>query len=345
MTLKRPHITLLFSLLVLITIVLAFLDIVLGSIKIQLEDVIKAMFGEAERESWQYIIREIRMPRVVTTLLAGSGLAVAGLLMQSLFRNPLAGPYVLGISSGASLGVAIFVMSSGMAIFGTEVRVFAEWGQVISAVAGSLLVFLLIILVAAKLRDSVSLLIVGIMFGSMSTALVSILQYFSRPDLVQKFVIWTMGSLSSTTWDQLIVLSPFILSGLIMSITLIKPMNALLLGENNARATGVNVIRLRYLILITASIIIGALTAYTGPIAFIGLAVPHLVRLLFGSGNHRLILPGSILSGAALLLICDILSQVPGRNYVLPVNAITALFGGPVILWIIIGRKRLRSSF
>jgi iron complex transport system permease protein len=317
----------------------------LGSIKIPLREVLKVLVGNSDQESWKLIIIQLRIPRVLTSILAGSGLAVTGLLMQSLFRNPLAGPSVLGISSGASLGVALFVLSTGPIIIGTKIAIFMAGGQVVSAVAGALLIFLLIIIVAMKVRDSVSLLIVGIMFGSMTTALVSILQYFSKPDLIQKFVIWTMGSLSSTTWNHLKILSPFILAGLLLSFFLIKPMNALLLGEKNALATGVNIKRLRYLTLVVASIITGALTAFTGPIAFIGLAVPHLVRLLFHSTNHRFVLPGSILLGAVILMICDIISQVPGKNLILPINAITAMFGGPVVLWIIIGRKRLKSSF
>ncbi len=345
MKIRNPNKKFIFIILLIVLIITGFLDVMLGSIKIPPNEVIKVLSGNSDHESWRLIIMQIRIPRLLTSLLAGSGLAVTGLLMQSLFRNPLAGPSVLGISSGASLGVALFVMSTGVVIFERGVSVFMAWGQVVSAVAGALLVFLLILIVAAKVRDSVSLLIVGIMFGSLSTALVSILQYFSKPDLVQKFVIWTLGSLSSTTWDHLKVLSPFIVAGILLSAFLIKPLNALLLGEKNALATGVNVKKLRYLTLLVASIVTGALTAFTGPIAFIGLAVPHLVRLLFGTANHRYILPGSILLGAIILLICDIISQVPGKNLVLPINAITALFGAPVVLWIIIGRKRLKSSF
>jgi iron complex transport system permease protein len=342
---KKPYIQFTFIVLTFSVLLFAFLDIMLGSIHIPFQETLKIVFGSSDHESWRFIITQIRIPRVLTAILAGAGLATAGLLMQTLFRNPLAGPYVLGISSGASLGVALFIMSAGSVIFETGISVFLTWGQVISAVFGALLIFLLILLVAARVRDSVSLLIIGIMFGSMSTALVSILQYFSRPELIQKFVIWTMGSLSSTTWEHLKVLFPFMLAGIILSVFLIKPMNALLLGEKNASATGVDVKKLRYLTLIVASLFTGALTAFTGPIAFIGLAVPHLTRLLFRSANHRYVLPGSILLGASLLLVCDILSQVPGKNLVLPINAITAMFGGPVVLWIIIGRKRLKSSF
>lgn len=342
---RSYYIKLIFFLLVIFVVVMTFLDIMLGSIRIPIKEIIKIVAGNSEHDNWRIIITQIRIPRTLTSILAGSGLAVTGLLMQSLFRNPLAGPSVLGISSGASLGVALFVMTTGTLAVNAGIELFIQWGQVVSAVTGALLVFLLIIIVATKVRDSISLLIVGIMFGSMTTALVSVLQYFSKPDLVQRFVIWTMGSLASTTWHQLKVLSPFILAGILFSVILIKPMNALLLGEKNAEATGVHVGKLRYMTLTVASLIVGALTAYTGPIAFIGLAVPHLVRLLFRSTNHRFVLPGSILLGALVLLICDIVSQVPGRSLVLPINAITALFGGPVVLWIIIGNKKLKSSF
>lgn len=342
---KEFHINLIFIFLVISIVVFAFLDIMLGSIKIPFKEVIKILDGTSDQESWRIIITQIRIPRLITSVLAGSSLAVTGLLMQSLFRNPLAGPSVLGISSGASLGVALFVMSTGTVIFGKGISVLLAWGQVLSAVVGALLVFLLIIIIASKVRDSVSLLIVGIMFGSISTALVSVLQYFTKPDLVQKFAIWTMGSLSSTSWDHLKVLSPFIIAGILLSIFLIKPMNALLVGEKNALATGVDIKKLRYVTLVVASIIVGALTAFTGPVAFIGLAVPHIVRLLFRTSNHRFVLPGSLIFGAVILIICDIISQVPGKSLVLPINAITAMFGAPVVLWIIIGRKQLKSSF
>lgn len=285
------------------------------------------------------------MPRAITAIMTGAGLSAAGLMMQTLFRNPLAGPYVLGISSGASLGVAVFLMAAGVVSLSDSLTGFPAWGQASAAVIGALTIFFLIISIAGRVRDSVSLLIVGIMFGSLTSALVSILQYFSKPEQVQKFVIWTMGSLSSTNWNQLTVLLPFILAGLVLAVYLVKPMNALLLGENNALTVGVHIRRTRYLILISSSLMAGALTAFTGPIAFIGLAVPHLTRLLFGSTNHRIILPGSLIFGAMLLLVCDIISQVPGNNLVLPINAITSLFGAPVVLWIIAGRKKLKTGF
>ncbi len=321
------------------------LDTLLGSVRIPLREIPGILAGNSGHTNLYTILMHIRLPRVVTAILTGAGLSVAGLIMQTLFRNPLAGPYVLGISSGASLGVALFIMSAGIITLPAHVVMLSYWGQAVSAISGALLVFLLIVLVASRVRDSVSLLIVGIMFGSMTTALVSVLQYFSEPDQVQKFVIWTMGSLSATGWEHVLVLAPLVLAGVIIVLTLIKPMNALLLGENNARTSGVPVLRTRYLILISTSIIAGSLTAFTGPIAFIGLAVPHLTRMLFRTTNHRTTVPASLLCGALLLITCDLISQVPGQTLVLPVNAITALFGAPVVLWIILGRKRLKSAF
>lgn len=342
---KTIHI-ILWSLCMLV-LLLFILDLVMGSVSIPLKNSFRILTGNTDNESWRYIILQLRLPRAVNALVTGAGLSIAGLMMQTLFRNPLAGPYVLGISSGASLGVALFVMATSVFSIGPllELNFLSYWGQVAAAMAGAMLVFLLIASVASRLKDSVSLLIVGIMFGSLTTAVVSVLQYFSKPELVQKFVIWTMGSLSSANWQQLLVMIPILITGLLIAIFLIKPMNALLLGESDAHALGVNLKQVRYLVLFAASIIAGALTAFNGPIAFIGMVVPHLVRMLLGTSNHRIVLPGSIIFGSSLLLICDIISQVPGTKIILPINAVTALFGAPVVLWIILGRKNLRTAF
>jgi iron complex transport system permease protein len=340
---RRHHI--IFISLVFTLLFFALIDLLLGSVSIPLRSSFQILFGHEENKNWEYILLQMRFPRAITAILTGAGLSVAGLMMQTLFRNPLAGPYVLGISSGASLGVALVVMSASFLPAGIMFAVTSYWGQIIAAIVGATLVFMLIVMVASHVRDSVSLLIVGIMFGSLTTAVVSILQYFSRPELVQKFVIWTLGSLSSTDWGQLQIIAIFVLTGIGLAIFLIKPLNALLLGENNARTTGVNVRRIRYLVLLSASVIAGALTAFTGPIAFIGLAVPHLCRLLFGTSNHRILIPASLIVGALVLVQCDIISQMPGFNIVLPINAITSLFGAPMVLWIIIGKRKLRTSF
>jgi len=328
-------------------LLLFILDLILGSVSIPLKSSFNILTSHQDNESWGYIILQLRLPRAVNALLTGAGLAVAGLMMQTLFRNPLADPYILGISSGSSLGVAIFVMATSAFSIKPlmQFNLLSSWGQVIAAMAGAILIFILIVSVASKLKDSVSLLIVGIMFGSLTTALVSVLQYFSKPELVQKFVIWTLGSLSSANWQQLQIMIPVVIAGILIALYLIKPMNALLLGENDARVTGVNINRTRYLILISTSVIAGALTAFNGPIAFIGMVVPHLVRMLFGTSNHRIVFPASIIFGSSLLLACDIISQVPGGKIILPINAVTALFGAPVVLWIILGKKNLRTSF
>jgi iron complex transport system permease protein len=331
----------------LLVILLFISDLLLGNVSIPLKSSLRILTGNIDHESWSYIILQLRLPRAVNAIISGAGLAIAGLMMQTMFRNPLASPYILGISSGSSLGVALFVMASSAFSMSPNLgfNFLSSWGQVVAAMLGAMLIFILIVSVASRLKDSVSLLIVGIMFGSLTTALVSVLQYFSKPELVQKFVIWTLGSLSSTNWEQLQIMLPLVCIGIMIALYLIKPMNALLLGENDARAIGVNISRVRYLILISTSIIAGALTAFNGPIAFIGMVVPHLVRMMFGTSNHRVVLPGSILVGSSLLLICDIISQVPGSKIILPINAVTALFGAPVVLWIILGKKNLRTSF
>lgn len=340
---RRIH-YLLFTSLILLLLVFFVLDMLLGSVSIPPDKLIRILSGNSENTNWSYILLQMRLPRALNAIITGSGLAVAGLLMQTLFRNPLAGPYVLGISSGASLGVAVYVMSSGIFGFLIGTGIY-NYGLVVSAVLGAVSVFLLIVLVASRIRDSVSLLIVGIMFGSLSTAIVSILQYFSRPDLVHKFVIWTLGSLSATGWNQLSIISGIILAGLMISLFLIKPLNALLLGEIHAEATGVNIKRIRYLILLAVGIIAGALTAFNGPIAFIGLIAPHISRMLFNTNNHRILFPACLLTGTILLLACDMISQVPGSFIMLPINAITALVGAPVVVWIIVGKRKLKNSF
>jgi len=341
---KMKKYLILFLLLLFLIFILSMLDLFLGSVRIPLKESLKVLTGHSSQEGWKYIILQMRLPRLTTAVITGSGLALSGLMMQTLFRNPLAGPYVLGISSGAGLGVAIYVMS--LDIIGiTAFYGMYSFGQAFAAIIGASLVFILVLLVASHLRDPVSLLIVGIMFGSLAGAVVNILQYFSTPELVQKFVIWTMGSLSSTGWSQIGVMLCFVIPGMIISVFLIKPMNALLLGELNAEATGVRTVMVRYFIITATSLIAGALTAFNGPVAFIGLIVPHISRMLFNTTNHRILVPATMLTGVMLLLICDIISQVPGRSIMLPINAITAMIGAPVIIWIILGKRKMKTAF
>ncbi|MCT4615261.1 MAG: iron ABC transporter permease [Marinifilaceae bacterium] len=324
-------------------LILFIMDLIFGSVSIKVNDLFNVFLGENTDVKYSYIILNFRIPKAITSLLVGSGLAVSGLLMQTLFRNPLAGPQVLGISSGASLGVGIVIMLS--AIFPHTLNQMnlnsGSWTIVLAALCGSALVFLFISLASAKINDGVSLLIVGIMFGSIAGSIVHILQYFSNPEQIQKFVIWTFGSVSETRWDELKILGPIILIGLIISLSLAKSLNILLLGENYAKSSGLSVSKIRFGIIACTTLLAGSLTAFTGPIAFIGIAVPHIVRNIFKTANHNILIPMCILTGACIMLACDLVSQLPGSNNILPINAVTSLFGGPIVIWVIVQAKRL----
>ncbi len=273
------------------------------------------------------------MPKAITAILAGAGLSVSGLMMQTLFRNPLAGPYILGVSSGATLGVAAVMMSG--TLLGIALQ--NEWLIITAAIIGALSVLLLVLGVSFRIRNAVSLLIVGIMFGNIAGALVNVMQNYSNPDSLKLFIIWTFGSLSAVTWEQMLFLVPVTVIGLLLALALVKPLNGFLLGENYARGLGISIKRIRLLIVISTGLLAGGITAFTGPIAFIGVAIPHIARGLFQTSNHRIILPASALCGACLLLVCDVISQL--FTYPLPISTVSALFGAPVIIWIILRKK------
>ena len=328
-------------------ITLFLLDLSLGSVRISAGDLYDILRGEPAKKSWEYIFFNFRLPKAMTAILTGAGISIAGLQMQTLFKNPLAGPSVLGISHGASLGVAVFVLSS-TTFFGATVNLqqsLGSWGLVLFAIGGSFLVLMSVLFASARVSDSVTVLIVGLMFGFITGAIVSILQYFSDPELIQNFLVWTFGSLSGVAWAQLRVMGPVILFALLLSLLYSKQMNALLLGENYATGVGVNVSRTRLRLILLTSVMAGTITAFTGPIAFIGVAVPHLARLLFRTSNHRVLMPGTMMCGMVIMLVCDIVSQVPGYQTTLPLNSITALFGAPVILGIIIKSKKMKGAF
>jgi iron complex transport system permease protein len=327
--------------LILLTITAVFVDLLISVEDIKASEFFKAMMGNAERYNVEYILFHVRLPRVVTALLVGSGLSIAGLMLQTLFHNPLAGPFVLGISSGAGLGVATYTMAS--VIFIGMHPIFTAGGQAISAMIGAGLIFILVLVFSWRLNDTVSLLIVGIMIGSLASALVGILQYFASPDMVHKFVIWSLGSLGATSWIHINIILPVFLISVILAIYIIKPLDLMLMGEIHARVSGVHVNKIRLLMIITSSLLAGTLTAFTGPVAFIGMTVPHLTRLLFKTTSHKYILPGAIVSGSLLMLICDIISQLPGRATVLPINSVTALFGAPVVVFLIVRSRKSKS--
>lgn len=324
---------------VLLVIILFFLDLIVGSVSIPFKDVVRIFSGEETKASWEYIIFDFRLPKAITAILTGASLSIAGLLMQTLFRNPLAGPFVLGVSSGASLGVALYIMGGSLLMSILPINYLSNTGIVIAAIAGALLVLMMVITVGAKVKNNLTLLIVGIMFGSLTSAIVSILQYFSTEENVHKFVIWTLGSLSAVSMDDIKIISPIILVALALCITLQKSLNTLLLGENYARSLGTNIKHLRFFIICLTGLLAGTITAYTGPIAFVGIAIPHLARNLFKTSNHNILVPTSILIGIVFMLACDIFSQLPGNNTTLPINSVSAIFGAPVVIWIIVKRN------
>jgi len=289
-------------------------------------------FGDVLSPMEQQILHAIRLPKALTAVLAGAALSVAGLMVQTLFRNPLAGPYTLGVSSGASLGVALLTM---LAAINLQLSAFSI---PVVACLGAIAVLLLVMAVSRRVTSNVSLLIVGMMFGSIASALVSLLQNFANPDALKLFIVWTLGSLSSVSWADMQLLLPVWLLGMVLVLCVLKPLNGLMLGEDYARGLGIDVRRTRLLIVLSTGLLAGGVTAFCGPIAFIGVAVPHLARGLFRTSNHRITLPASALLGACLLLLCDVLCSL--FTYPLPISTVSALFGAPVIIWIILSGRR-----
>lgn len=318
------------------------LNISLGSVTIPLEATIKIVLGQAvEEASWEYIIWDYRIPKALTAILVGSSLSLSGLLMQTLFRNPLAGPFVLGISSGASLGAALLIMGAGW-LTGNLIAGFgSDLSLVIASSLGSFLVLLIVVILASRIKDTMALLIIGLMFGSITSAMVAILSYFTEAEQLRQYVYWSFGSVGNLSWPQLALLSAVILIGIVLSILSMKALNALLLGENYARSIGIAIRKSRYLIIVATGLLAGSVTAFAGPIAFIGLAVPHLTKQIFSTTDHRILVPAVLIYGAILLLLCDTLAQLPASAYVLPINAITSIIGAPVVIWLLMRKKKM----
>ena len=323
-------------------VVFFFVNISLGSVSIPFKDLLNTLSGGiATKESWQTIVLDFRLPKAITAILVGSGLSICGLLMQTLFRNPLAGPFVLGISSGASLGVAILIL--GSSVFGSFLLTnsVSNWSLPIAASLGAFLVLSAVIIAAHKVRNTMSILIIGLMFGSLTSAVISVLAYFSEATQIQQYLFWSFGSLGNLSWNELSIFGLIYGLGVLGTLSLIKPLNSFLLGENYAKSLGINVKKNRNIILLITSILTGVITAFSGPIAFVGLAVPHIARLLFTSSNHKILLPAVALIGAMVLLICDSIAQLPTSEFTLPINAITSLFGAPVVIWLLVRKKRI----
>ena len=320
-----------FLLLIALFIVALSCDIAFGSVNLSLNDVWSSLTGGGGDNLYREIILNYRLPKALTAILTGAALSVAGVLMQTLFRNPLAGPDVLGVTSGASLGVALLTLGASSLPW----IVIAGWGQVTAAVLGAIGVLLLVIIVSVKVPHTVSLLIIGMMFGNFAGAIVSILQSTSNPDTLKLFISWTFGSLSAVSWGYMGIMAPIVVVGIALAFIMQKRLNVLLLGEKYATGLGVSVPRTRLWIILATALLAGTSTAFTGPIAFIGVTVPHIARGIFHTSDHQKIIPASILCGSIIMLICDLISQMPGSQGTLPINSVTALFGAPIIIWII----------
>jgi iron complex transport system permease protein len=318
------------------------INISLGSVAIPLRATLTSIFGgDVQNDSWTYIIMNYRIPKAFTAILVGSGLSLSGLLMQTLFRNPLAGPFVLGISSGASLGAALLIMGTSLFSGWFAFALVNDISLAIAASIGSFLVLLAVMSLASRIKDTMALLIIGLMFGSITAAVVTVLSYFTSAEKLQQYIYWSFGSVGNLTWPQLGLLLVCILIGIVLSILSIKSLNALLLGENYARSLGIHMKRSRYLIILATGLLAGSVTAFAGPIAFIGLAVPHLTRQIFDTTNHRILVPAVLLYGAILLLLCDTLAQLPTSAHVLPINAITSIIGAPVVIWLLVRKEKM----
>ncbi len=333
----------LFTILILLMVTLFIFNISLGSVTIPTKEIIKGLIGKTmEKESWEIILFQFRFPKAITAVFVGFGLSISGLLMQTLFRNPLAGPYVLGLSSGASLGVAFVILGSTLLPVTIATFFLSSYGLTLASALGSFTVLSAVLIVAKRLKDTMAILIVGLMFSSFTSAIVSILSYFSTAEQLQKYTFWSLGSISNLSWKEVSILIALVSFGILLSILVIKPLNALLLGERYAKSIGVNFKKTRFIIIIATSILAGSITALVGPIAFIGLAIPHMAKLLFKTSNHSILVFGTLLLGGILMLICDSIAQLPGSDLTLPINAITSIFGAPIIIWLLVRKRKIQ---
>lgn len=320
------------------------LNLSLGQVFIPFKEILKSIFmGGSNNSTWDYIILNFRIPKAITAVLVGIGLSISGLLMQTLFRNPLAGPYVLGLSSGSSLGVAFILLGSSFLPVSVNGLFASNFSIILASCMGSLVVLGFILMAIKKLRDTSMVLIVGLMFSSFSGAIINVLSYFSNAEQLQKYTFWSMGSIGNLTLSQLVILGICVFIGLVISMLSIKSLDAMLLGENYAKSIGVNISKSRLWIIIATAIFAGSITAFAGPIAFVGLAVPHIAKLILQTSSHKTVFVATLLLGAIIMLLCDLISQMPGANFTLPINAVTSMIGAPMVIWLISKRKFYRN--
>lgn len=338
----KPRIAVVLTALGAAVVLLTLLGLALGPVRVPVVDTVQVLFGaEPSDPRWQVIVWNMRLPRVLTALAAGSALGVAGLQLQTLFRNTLADPYILGVSSGAGLGVAVVVLFGGAAVgFTTGVAGAGRAAEAIAAALGAAAMLTLVLVLSRWARSAATLLLIGVMIGAASTALVSLAMVYSDPQRVQQYLLWGLGSFAGTGWGDLQLLLPLVAVGLLTAALTIRPLNALLLGESYAATMGINVRRARVVTVISASLLAGATTAFCGPIAFLGLVVPHVARIVVGTSDHRVVVPAVMLLGAVAALGCGIISQVPASDLVIPINAVTALVGAPVVITVLLRARR-----
>ncbi len=335
---------LIFTGLFLLAVILFTLDIFFGSVSFKPADVLNAIFGSTDK-GLETIIYKFRIPKAITALTVGIALSLSGLQMQTVFRNPMAGPYVLGISSGASLGVAFVVLGFSAQMSPGSIQGLGNWALVAASWVGAGVVMMIIMFISVRVRDILTVLILGIMLSSGISAVVSIMQYFSNETMLKAYVIWTMGSLGNLTSQQLQVLMISVGAGVLLNIFSVKMLNALLIGENYATSIGLNVRFARLVIFAGTSILAGSVTAFCGPIGFIGIAVPHIARIIFRTSDHKVLIPATILLGGSVMLLSDMISQLPGSESVLPVNSVTSLVGIPVVIWVILRNRKYSGTF
>jgi iron complex transport system permease protein len=333
--------TILFFVFSFLVLAVFFLQLLLGSVTIPFSEVLNILSHQgSSNEAWRNIVIESRLPAAIAALLAGGGLSVSGLQMQTMFRNPVAGPYVLGISAGASLGVALFILAASA--FGIhEIHLLSSWSIILAAATGAVLIFFINFLISFRLSDVVAILIIGLMIGGGISALIEIMQSFSSNEALKNYVLWTFGSFRYVDLNQVFYLSLVVFAGVVFSFLLSKPLNLLLLGDTYATSSGLNIRNAKILIVLCTSILAGSITAFCGPIGFVGLAVPHLARSVFKTADHKILIPACVVLGAAICGLCNIIAATPGSDNVLPVNAITSLLGAPVVIWIILRQRKM----
>ena len=321
-------------------VVAAVLNLVIGSVRIPVTDVLEIVTGNfSGKASWEYIVLEYRLPKLVIACVVGAALSIAGMMMQTLFQNPMAEPYILGVSSGASLGVAICILGKSLFSLGFQDYLTGNIAIILFALAGSVLVMFIILGISQRIKQIATLLIVGLMFSSFTSAFVNVLAYFSTAEELKKFTFWNLGSLGNISWQQIYFIVPILCAALAGSFLLNKSLNTLLMGEGYARSMGLNIKRIKFLIILVTCLLVAVCTAFVGPIAFIGLAVPHITRIIYKTTNHFQLFTGNMIIGAFILITCDIICQLPGEQFVLPINAVTSILGAPLVIYLILRNR------